>query len=257
MFVDPFLELGLDFGQINKDMLRLSDFGRGGARRALRIDQFCSVDKLTAAVTLVTLSVTIVAHRALTADKTISEKALTLLAVLLINNLFESFALLENIFEDSLRNFSLLGGTGTTEAIEIAIKPIINLFVDCVVVVTNLLTRFTFFHSFGLRSGTVLICTTDVDRVVAGKARIPGENVSREHTSNDVTEVGHIVDIWECRSDKDVTATFLGQDCFGREADDLGIRLTSGNTVCSFLDGSRIIAEVVKTNEIVLSLKCF
>lgn len=143
----------------------------------MRIYQFCCVDELTAAVTLVTFSVTVVAHRAFTFDKAICEEALTLNAVLLINNLLESFTLLDKSFEDILRNFSLLGSAGTTEAIEVTVKPIVDLFVDRVVVVTNLLTCFTLLHSFGLRGGTILICAADVDRVMAGKARIPGENV--------------------------------------------------------------------------------
>lgn len=144
----------------------------------MRVDQFCSCDQFSATIALVTLCVTVVAHGALTTDKSISKEALTLLAVLLIDNLFKGLVFLHNCFEDILSDLGLLSSTGTTETIEITIEPIVDLFMDCVVVITNLLACFSFLHRFGLCGGTVLVSAANVDSVMACKTSISGKHVS-------------------------------------------------------------------------------
>lgn len=159
-------------------MFGLANFRCGIARGALRVDQFCRVDKLTTAITLVTLCVTIVAHRAFTLNEAISQEALALFAVLLIDNFLEGFVFSDNIFEDSLRNFSLLGGGGTAKSVEVAVEPIVDLFMNGVVVIANLLASFALLHSFGLSCSAVLVSTAHVNSVVAGKTCIPGEDIA-------------------------------------------------------------------------------
>lgn len=161
------------------------------------IDKFCCVDKLTAPITLITFSIAIVAHGALTTHESISQEAFTLLAVLLIDNLFESVALSNDVIENVLSNLSLLGCAGATKTIEITIKPIIDFLVDRMVVITNLLASFAFLHRLGLCGSAVLVSTAHVDGIMAGKTRIPCKDISRKHTADNVSKVGHIVDVGE------------------------------------------------------------
>lgn len=144
----------------------------------MRVDQFGRIDQFATAITLVTLSVTVVAHGTFSAHKPISQKALTLLAVLLIDNFLEGFVLCYYVLKDCLGDLCLLRGAGATESIEVTIEPIVDLLVDLVIVVTDLLTGFTLLHSFGLSGGSILVSTTHVYRVVAGETCIPCEHIS-------------------------------------------------------------------------------
>lgn len=107
--------------------------------RALRFDEFDSIDELTAAIALITFSIIEVTHRALTTNETISQEARALKTVLLVNNLLKSVALSLQFFENILCDFSLDWGTSAPKLIKVTIEPIVNLFVQSIVFIANLL----------------------------------------------------------------------------------------------------------------------
>ena len=74
--------------------------------------------------------------------------------------------------ENILCDFSLQLSCRTTEFVEVAIEPLIDLSVQCMVVIANLLACLACLTGFRLRSSSILICTTDVDSVMASKAAI-------------------------------------------------------------------------------------
>lgn len=158
-------------------------------------DQLNRVNKLTAAIALVTFSIVEVAHRALATHETISQEALALKTVLLVNNLFESVALCLQFFEDILGDLGLNWCAGTTEVIEITVEPIIDLLVKSVVFITDLLRGHARLLGLSLSGSAVLISTTDVNAVVACKTRISCIDISRQDTTNNVAQVGNVVDV--------------------------------------------------------------
>lgn len=95
----------------------------------------------------------------------------------MINNFFESLILSSDVLKNVLSDHCLLRGACATELIKVAVKPVVDLLVNLVVVITDLLAGFTLHHGLGLSSSAVLICAADVDSVVAGETRIPGENI--------------------------------------------------------------------------------
>jgi len=105
----------------------------------LWVDELCGINKFTAAIALVALSIIVMTHWALSSNKPVCKEALALFAVLLINNFFKCFLLLIDIIENILSDDGLLWSTGATKSIEVTIKPFINLRVDFIVFITNFL----------------------------------------------------------------------------------------------------------------------
>ena len=63
----------------------------------------------------------------------------------------------------------------------------------------------------GLCGSAVLVCATHVDAVVAPGLAVPCVAVSAEHAPNDVPQMWHIVDVWQCAGDKDIPSTYKQQ----------------------------------------------
>ena len=81
------------------------------------------------------------------------------------------------MIEDILGNLSLLRCGGTPKFIKVTVEPLINLSVQGMIVITDLLTSLVRLARFGLSCCAVLISTTDVECVVAGKSAISGVDV--------------------------------------------------------------------------------
>ena len=81
--------------------------------------------------------------------------------------------------EDVLGNLSLLRRRRPAEVIEVAVEPLVDLGVECVVLVANLLGCHTFLTSFRLSRSSILVCAANVDSVVASETAVPGVDISR------------------------------------------------------------------------------
>lgn len=77
---------------------------------------------------------------------------------------------------------------------------------NSMIFITDLFRRALLLHSLGLGRGPVLISAADVDGVVSTEAAVPREDISAEHTSDDVAEVRDVVDVGESAGDEDVPA---------------------------------------------------
>lgn len=141
-----------------------------------------------------------------------------------------------NIIKNVLSNRSLFRRGGTAELIEVTIEPLVDLSVDCIVIVTNLLAGFLLLQSFGLSSGTVFISAANVDAVVAGEASVPGVDIGGENAADDVAQVRNVVNVWKRRGNQNVALALLGDDWLTRgDASDLGVRAGDADAFASLL----------------------
>lgn len=136
----------------------------------LWVNKLNSVDELTAAVALVTLGIweATALKGASTADHAISEGCGACFTVLLLDSVLIGVASILQVVEDILSNLSLLRGRSTAELIKIAIKPLVDLSVQAMIVIADLLASLALLTSLGLCSCAILVGTTDVERVVTG-----------------------------------------------------------------------------------------
>ena len=161
---------------------------------------------------------------------------LTSVTILLLNNFLHCFAFFLQIQEDILDNFSLLGCWSSSEQIGITIKPFVNSFVNFEIFITNFLTGDLFLECFGLSGGSVFVCATDVDGVVAPESCKSSINVSREDTSNNVSEMWYIVYVRKSRSDQDISLSLNRQDLFTFvKSNKFGIRIGNFDVFSFFL----------------------
>jgi len=254
--LDPLLELRLDLGQIDEDVGRGADFGSRFALVADGLDELDGVDKLTTAVALISLGIMVMAHGALTANEAISQEAFTLEAILLVNHLLEGVSVLVKGIEDVLSNLGLLGSGSSSELVEVTVEPLVDISVDGVVVIANLLRGLAFLHRLSLSGGSIFISSANVHGVMASKSRESGIHVGREHASDNVSQMRHVVNVGECTSDEDVSFAFLGKLLRGVNATDLGLRGADRHVFADFLDARCFFHKGVEADEVVLGLEC-
>ncbi len=168
----------MDLGKVNKDVLRLANLGGRLAATTLWLDKFNSVDEFATAVALISLCIVIMAHWALTSDESVSQESITLQTELLVNNLLKCFAFGMDAVENVLGDLGLLRCGSAAEVIEIAVKPIIDLLVDLVIIVADFFAGFSFFHCFGFRCSAVLVSAADVDGIVTNESAVSSEDIS-------------------------------------------------------------------------------
>jgi len=169
-------KLRLDLWQVDEDVLSLLDGWCGTASAALGVNKLKCVEQLRASIALITFGISTAAEVAGTFDESVCKERVTLWTELLIDHLLGCHTLLVQVHEDVLRDLGLLGGCCTSELVEVAVEPFVDFGVKSVVVVANLLWSLSFLTSLSLGCGTVLICATNVEDVVAGKS-----GVSRVH----------------------------------------------------------------------------
>jgi hypothetical protein len=100
----------------------------------------------------------------------------------------------------------------STKVIEVDVKPIIDLTVYLEVFIAYLLGSASFLYGLHLRGGPILIGTADVQGVIPPETTIPGEYVSTQYATDDVTQVRHIIHVGKCTSDEDVPLSLAGVD---------------------------------------------
>lgn len=203
--MDPFFQLWLNFREIDKDVLCLPQLWSRMARRALWLDKFRSVDKLAAAIALVTLCIIEVAHWAFSSDIPVSEESVALGAIELVDNFLERVASLVDIIEDVLSNLSVFGGGGAAECVEVAVEPLVDLLVDFEVLVANLARGLALLLGLSLSRCAILVSAADVNRVMPGESGVARKHITGENATDNVAEVRHIVNVRQGTSDQNVT----------------------------------------------------
>lgn len=110
-------------------------------------------------------------------------------------------------------------GTGEVRAprrraaklVKVDLEPLVDLLVDGMVLVADLLAGGALLERLGLGRRAVLVGAADEDGVVAAGTAVPRVHVRREHAADDVSEVGHIVDVGQRGGDEDVAGAGLRQ----------------------------------------------
>ena len=92
--------------------------------------------------------------------------------------------------------------------IKFDLKPVIDGSMQLVIAVTNGLTCRALFICLGLGCRSILVRSTDVEGLVATQPAIPGKHVSRQDGTDDVAQMGNIVDVGKGGGDQDVTSAF-------------------------------------------------
>lgn len=100
----------------------------------------------------------------------------------------------------------LLGRRRPPKVIEADAEPPVDAVVHLKVLVADLLRRQILGERLRLGGRAVLVGAANVQGVVAGHARVPGEDVARQHAADDVAEMRHIVDVRQRRGDQHVLA---------------------------------------------------
>ena len=128
-------------------------------------------------------------------DKSISQEHRAMLAVGLHHLLFDNFAILVNIQEDLLAYFGVPFCASPAEIIEPNVEPLVHLFMDGVVMITDLLWGLLLLQSFYFSRSTVLVSPADVQDIASLQTFESCVDVGGEHASDDVAQVRHIVDV--------------------------------------------------------------
>lgn len=66
----------------------------------------------------------------------------------------------------------------SAEVIELNLEPVIDFFMESMIFVTNLFGSYFFFQGFYFGCGSILICTTNEEGVVASHSTVPSVCVS-------------------------------------------------------------------------------
>lgn len=193
-------------------MFGVDDLGLITANMAFGRNQIGRIQQFTAAVTLVTSSVIILAMGAGTQDESISQKSIACEAFGLLKSIFEGKALRVEGIEYALADFSLLRGTCLSPIIKIDVEPVVNLGVESVIEVTNLLGCLLFGKSLCFSGSTILVSTTNVDSIVASESGPSGINITTQDATNQVTKMGDIVDVGKGRGDQNIFLILGGKD---------------------------------------------
>ena len=120
------------------------------------------IQQVTTLVALIASCIIILASWASTLNEAISQEAIMLLAIELSGGILSQISILVELVENILGNFGLLWGGCSSKIVETNIKPLVDVSVKDMVLVTELLWCAFLFQRLGLGSSTVLICSTDV-----------------------------------------------------------------------------------------------
>jgi len=129
---------------------------------------------MTTTITLITLGVSVATTLvvAATTHHAVSQWCGASVAILLFKVVLVSVSFSVQVVENILSNISLQCCSGATKFIEVTIEPLIDLGVELMVVVADLLWGLAFLTGLGFRGSSILICTANVDGVVASEASV-------------------------------------------------------------------------------------
>lgn len=190
LLFNPLFKIWLDLCKINEDVLWRPNLWGGCATFfsfALRVYQVNSIEQFSTAIALITSSVKETAQWTSSSHKSISQESFAWWAILLLYNLFVSISLFFKIQENLLANLCLLLCRSSSKGFHITVEPLINAFVNSVILVTNLLWSHTFRDCFGFGCRSILISTTNVNCVITHESSESRVNISWENATDDVT----------------------------------------------------------------------
>ena len=199
--VDPLLQLRKDLGQVQIQVLCLSDDRSRATDHAAGIDQLGRVQKGLAAVALVSSCIRASAVRAGSLDKAVCEEAVALGAVELLGLFLRDVSVGIAALEDVLDDLGLLRGRCASEVVEIDVEPLVDFPVDGMVMVAELTRSHAFLGGSGLGCGSVLVRAADIKGVIPSQAAESGENIGREDLCQ-VPQMRDVVHIWQCACNK-------------------------------------------------------
>lgn len=84
------------------------------------------------------------------------------------------------------------------EVVEGDVEPGVDLFMNIVVFIAKLFGGCFLCQGLDLAGCAVLVGAADEEGVVTHQSAVPCEDVCGEDSSDDVAEVGLVVDVWEC-----------------------------------------------------------
>lgn len=244
-FIDPLFQLRLNLGQVNKNVLWLTDFRSGTAARAFWFDELCGVYEFATTIALVTFGIREMAHRAFSTNESVSEETLALKTELLIYHFLKSFTSSINVIKNILCNYGLLRCTCATKAIKVAVKPFVDFLVDCEVMITNFFAGLAFLHGFSLSGSSVLISTANIDCVVPSKACVSCKYVRWQNAPNDVAQMGYVIDIRQCTGNQNVTLTSLRQNFFCNDTSNFCVGLANANSFTRLFTSCIFICQLI------------
>lgn len=162
------------------------------------------VEEFTTFVALITSSLLVLAMRTCSCDKSISQKQVTNLAIALCHLFFWYSFVFVDIKEDFLSNFSMPLCTCPSEVVKANIKPFVDLFMYFIVKIADFFRSFLLLHSLYFSRSTILVSSTNVKSVDTLQFFESRKNVCWKYTTNDVTQMRYIVDIWQSWSNQNV-----------------------------------------------------
>jgi hypothetical protein len=120
------------------------------------------VKKFLTLITLISSSILMSTIRASARYKSICQKQITILAITLSHFLLLYSICLLNIQKYLLCNFSMPLSTRPSENIKTNVKPLIDISMDLIIVITDLLRSFLLFHGLYFSSCPIFISTTHI-----------------------------------------------------------------------------------------------
>lgn len=120
-----------------------------------------------------------------------------------------------NVSVNLLHQLGLPLRTRPPKMIKPNLKPLIRLLVQPMKLITQLPRRHTLLQRLCLRRRPVLIRPTDIKRRNVPRTSVPRVHIGGEGGTDDVAEVGDVVDVGERRGDEDVALAGEGEDGSG------------------------------------------
>ena len=154
-----------------------------------------------------------------------------LLAIQLVHDIFNQILVLLELEKDVLGDLCLLLCSGTTKEVEANVEPFVDIPMQDMVFVAQLLGCAFLLECLGLSCCAILISSADIESIVIPslvissplplaydrsvhiwlEKKIPCENICTQHTAYYVPQMGHIIDIRQCRSDEDIPVSLFWQ----------------------------------------------
>jgi len=145
---------------------------------ALGIHEKGGITQLSTGIALVTLGTLSPTMITSTIYKAVGKETVTCGTELLVSNLLYVLLVLPDIIKDVLSNNLMLRSSGPSEKVKITVKPVIDVLVDLVILITDLLAGYALLLRLILSSSTILISPANVEHIVTHLSVITGSDIS-------------------------------------------------------------------------------
>lgn len=208
--IDPFFQIFLNFRQINEEMNCLFKDWSAFTNVTVIIFHFSGiVEEFLTFITLISSCVLITAKWTRTTNKPISQKEIAFFAVALGHLFFFNSVFLLDVQKDILTNLSVPFCGCSSKVVKSNIEPLINIWVDFMIIITNFSWSLFLFQSFNFGGRAILISTTNVQDIWSLESLVSCVNIGRKDTANDITQVRYVIYIGKSRCDENILLTFL------------------------------------------------